>query len=212
VSERNVRTAIIAPNIDYTIPIKYLVGKGHLEIYLEGEPLVKDVDYTEVGTNTYVSTKVQFKNTIPKEARIIFKRVVSSYIGDSMISRMSAEGWLKYATDAWTGLNTLVMSLGFDSLTKSINEDATAGAEVKTVPSNCGVGTRLLYRKVDASTNGVTINMPSGETVTRANLTVLTLTSKHDFWEIEKISNTVWVLRDGIESYTSTQDKWQRNK
>ena len=210
VSERNVRTAVIDPNVDYTIPIKYLVGKGHLEIYIEGEPLVKDVDYTEVGTSTYVSTKVQFKNTIPKEARIAFKRVVSSYIGDSMISRMSAEGWLKYATDAWTGLNTLVMSLGFDSLTKSINVDATAGAVVKTVPSNCGVGTRLLYRKIDASANGVTINMPSGETITRANLAAVTLTSQDDEWELEKVTNTRWILKSGSESGYNTTQKWKR--
>ena len=109
VSERNVRTAVIAPNVDYTIPIKYLVGNGHLEIYLEGEPLVKDVDYIEVGTNTYVSTKIQFKNTIPKEARITFKRVVSSYIGDSMISRMSAEGWLKYMNEAYNDMDDLIL-------------------------------------------------------------------------------------------------------
>ena len=108
VSERNVRTAVIAPNVDYTIPIKYLVGNGHLEIYLEGEPLVKDVDYIEVGTNTYVSTKIQFKNTIPKEARITFKRVVSSYIGDSMISRMSTEGWLKYMNEAYNDMDDLI--------------------------------------------------------------------------------------------------------
>lgn len=200
VSEKNTRVDVIAPNTDYTIPIGYLVGKGHLSIYLEGELLLKDIDYVEVGTSTYKSTKIQFKYTIPKEARLVFIRNVASYSGDSMITRLTSEVFLKYANDSWSGLNTLVTTLGFDNLTKSTNVDATSAAVVKTVPSNCKIGTRLLYRKVDSSTNLVTINMPSGETVSRASLTSLTLTSKHDWWEIEKITDTAWALCDGYES------------
>ena len=201
ISDRGVRTSVINADTDYELPFEYIIGRKHLEIHVEDELLIQDIDYVEdTLTAGYVSNKIQFKYAIPKEARLIFKRKVSTSEGDSRITRITKDLWLSYANLGWTGLNNLVSDLGFDTLTKSINVDATAGTVVKTIPSNCRIGTRLLYRKIDSSTNVVTINTPNGETVTKSNLTNTTLTSEGDFWEYEKISSTKWVLRDGFES------------
>ena len=74
-SERNTRADVIAPEVDYTIPVKYLVGHEHLDIYLEGELLTLGIDFEEIGTADYVSNTIQFKFSIPKEARLVFKRI-----------------------------------------------------------------------------------------------------------------------------------------
>lgn len=110
ISLANTRELDILADTDYTLPLAYLVGKDHLEIYLDGELLTKDTDYVEVGTDSYMSTTIQFKNTIPIESRLMFKRVVSSYMGDSMISRMSKESWMKYFEEAYSDFDNKILT------------------------------------------------------------------------------------------------------
>lgn len=50
----------IAENTDYIIPVNYTVGSDDLEIYWEGVLLIKDVNYTEVGTSGESSNIIQF--------------------------------------------------------------------------------------------------------------------------------------------------------
>ena len=87
VSERNVRATDILLNTDYTLPLKYTVGSGHLEVFYDDVQLLRGADFIEVGTLATVSDKIQFKNTIPKEARLIFKRDIAGKYDETMSAR-----------------------------------------------------------------------------------------------------------------------------
>lgn len=52
----------IQENTNYEIPLKYIVGNNSLLIYYEGEKLIKDVHYIEVGNNESISNIIQFKD------------------------------------------------------------------------------------------------------------------------------------------------------
>ncbi len=211
ISDRGVRSSVINADTNFTLPFEYIVGRKHLEIYVEDELLIQGVDYVEDTLTTgYASNKIQFKYAIPKEARLIFKRKVATSEGDSRITRITGELWLNYANKMWDGLNDMVASLGFDMLTKTINVDASAGTVNKTVKSGCRIGTKFLYRKTDNTTNKVTVNLPAGESITIDNLTSITLSTEMDFWEIEKVSDTKWVLISGHESVYVTGRYYRR--
>ena len=77
-SERNTRGSDTISGTDFALPLKYVVGSGHLHIYYDEVALVAGVDFTEVGTAGTVSNKIQFMNTIPNQARLIYKRVISN--------------------------------------------------------------------------------------------------------------------------------------
>ena len=87
VSERNTRGSDTMSGTDFTIPLKYVVGSGHLLIYYDEVALIANVDFIEVGTLGTVSNKIQFKNTIPKEARLIFKRDIAGKYDETMSAR-----------------------------------------------------------------------------------------------------------------------------
>jgi hypothetical protein len=87
VSDKNVRVTDITLDTNYTLPFKYVVGSGHLEIYLEEIALIRTIDFIEVGTLATVSDKIQFKSTIPKEARLIFRRNIASNLDETIVSR-----------------------------------------------------------------------------------------------------------------------------
>ena len=55
---------IITKDIDYTIPVKYVVGNKSLEIYHCGERLVLNKDYIEIGNTGTISQLIQFKENI----------------------------------------------------------------------------------------------------------------------------------------------------
>lgn len=55
-------TETIAENTDYEIPCYYKVGNNSLDIFYQGENLIKDVHYKEVGTAGTISNKIQFYN------------------------------------------------------------------------------------------------------------------------------------------------------
>ena len=86
-SERNTRGSDTISGTDFTLPLKYVVGSGHLHIYYDEVALVAGVDFTEVGTAGTVSNKIQFTNTIPKEARLIFKRDIAGKYDETMSAR-----------------------------------------------------------------------------------------------------------------------------
>ena len=86
-SERNTRTDDILLNTDYTLPLYYVVGSGHLEIFYDDIQLLRGADFVEVGTLANTSNKIQFKNTIPKEARLIFKRDIAGKYDETMAAR-----------------------------------------------------------------------------------------------------------------------------
>ena len=87
VSDRNTRGSDITAATDYTLPLKYVVGSGHLHIYYDDIILVAGVDFTEVGTNATVSNKIQFTNSIANQARLIFKRVISNKFDETVTAR-----------------------------------------------------------------------------------------------------------------------------
>ena len=87
VSDRNTRGVDITAATDYTLPLKYVVGSGHLHIYYDDIILVAGVDFTEVGTNATVSNKIQFTNSIANQARLIFKRVISNKFDETVTAR-----------------------------------------------------------------------------------------------------------------------------
>ena len=86
-SERNTRTDDILLNTDYILPLYYVVGSGHLEIFYDDIQLLRGADFVEVGTLANTSNKIQFKNTIPKEARLIFKRDIAGKYDETMAAR-----------------------------------------------------------------------------------------------------------------------------
>ena len=55
-------TETIAENTDYEIPCYYKVGNNSLDVFYQGENLIKDVHYKEVGTAGTISNKIQFYN------------------------------------------------------------------------------------------------------------------------------------------------------
>ena len=99
-SDVNTRAEDIVALADYILPFKYLVNHNHLDVYLEDEILIKGVDYTEVGTADYVSETIKFTNTIPKQAKLIFRRNIATPADDAVLSRMSKDVLTKYATEA----------------------------------------------------------------------------------------------------------------
>ena len=182
ISLANTRELDILADTDYTLPLEYLVGKGHLEIYLDGELLVKDTDYAEVGTDSYMSTTIQFKNTIPIESRLMFKRVVSSYIGDSMISRMSKESWMKYFEEAYSDFDNKIKEVGLTLVKNRTPEVINITSTTKTLQEleiNKPVGYQYLVRKIGAGTNVIEIKIGDGtvEKISKSGLTLLRINS-----------------------------------
>lgn len=55
-------TETIAENTDYEIPCYYKVGSNSLDIFYQGDNLIKDVHYKEVGAAGTISNKIQFYN------------------------------------------------------------------------------------------------------------------------------------------------------
>ena len=79
---------------------------------------MKGVDYTEVGTADYVSETIKFTNTIPKQAKLIFRRNIATPADDAVLSRMSKDVLTKYATEAGY---TLVKTKVFTGTSPSVN-------------------------------------------------------------------------------------------
>ena len=77
VSGRDTRGAVIAADVDYTIPLEYTFGKQELSIYVEGTKLTS-TDFIEVGTDGVLSSKVQFKNAIMVGSEIEYVREVNN--------------------------------------------------------------------------------------------------------------------------------------
>lgn len=66
-------TQVITQNTNYTVPQKYTVGKNDMWIYFEGMLLIKDENYTEVGTDGVESTTIQFKDwDVPERSKLEF--------------------------------------------------------------------------------------------------------------------------------------------
>lgn len=55
---------LITKDVDYSIPVKYIVGSKSLEIFHCGEKLVLNKDYIEIGNTGTVSQLIQFKGNI----------------------------------------------------------------------------------------------------------------------------------------------------
>lgn len=53
-------TETIAENTDYEIPCYYKVGNNSLDVFYQGENLIKDVHYKEIGNEGTISNKIQF--------------------------------------------------------------------------------------------------------------------------------------------------------
>ncbi len=187
-SERNTRTDDILPNTDYVLPFKYIIDNKHLEIYLEGELLTNGIDYIEDAlTVGYVSDKIQFKNTIPKQARIIFRRTLSSIIENAIIARTSKDVVGEYI-----------------GLTFNIGDNTKL---VFNIPPNLPIGTKRTVRKTFDTNEVITLNVMEDEFIVDATRKSLTLNSTGDFWVLEKITDTRWDVIDGRE----TGNKFVRN-
>lgn len=55
-------TETISKNTNYAVPQKYCVGKNDLWIFFEGNLLIKDENYIEIGADGEESTIIQFKD------------------------------------------------------------------------------------------------------------------------------------------------------
>ena len=53
-------TVKINQNTDYTVPQSYIVGENNMFILYEGNVLIKDINYKEIGTKDQESTTIQF--------------------------------------------------------------------------------------------------------------------------------------------------------
>ena len=178
VSDRNSRVANVEPNVDYELPFKYIIGNKHLEIYFEGELLTKGIDYEEdVLTEGYVSNKIQFKNSIPKQARLVFRRTLSSIIENAIIARTS-----KDVVGEYIGLTFNV-------------EDNTK--TTFNIAPNLPLGTKRTIRKVFDTSEEITISTMEDEFIAEPTRKTLTLTSRGDFWTVVKVTDTRWDIEAG---------------
>lgn len=60
----------IEENGEYTLTNSYTVGTGNLDVLYEGELLVLNEHYEEVGTSNTTSTKINFKFKVPENSLI----------------------------------------------------------------------------------------------------------------------------------------------
>ena len=213
ISDRGERSSVIDADTDYELPFEYIIGRKHLELYVEDELLIRGIDYVEdTLTNGYVSNKIQFKHTIPKEARLIFKRKVATSEGDSRITRITGELWLKFLDTAYTDFDTKLKNTGLSIVTNNVpNVTNITNNDITTfkVPKNKPVGYRVLVRKAHSGANLVTITTEdTAEKFTYALLASLTLTSDGDYWELEKVTDTRWDLIAGQEKGTNDNGNW----
>lgn len=214
VSDRGVRTSDITAATNYTIPFKYLVGKKHLEIFLEDELLINGVDYTEVGTVGYAVNVIKFTNTIPKEARVIFRRLVSSADGDSRISRITKDVWLNYLALGYSEFDAKVLTSGLSLVsnrTPNVTNITDNAVTTFVIPKDKQIGYRIKVRKAHAGTAVITISCETAtEKFTPSLFSSLTLTSDGDYWELEKVTATRWDLVEGYEKGSNTNGKYTK--
>lgn len=214
VSDRGVRTSDITAATNYTIPFKYLVGKKHLEIFLEDELLINGVDYTEVGTTGYAVNVIKFTNTIPKEARVIFRRIVSSADGDSRISRITKDVWLNYLALGYSEFDAKVLTSGLSLVsnrTPNVTNITDNAVTTFVIPKDKQIGYRIKVRKAHAGTAVITISCETAtEKFTPSLFSSLTLTSDGDYWELEKVTATRWDLVEGYEKGSNTNGKYTK--
>jgi hypothetical protein len=123
ISDRGVRSSVIDADTDYELPFEYIVGRKHLEIYIEDELLIQNIDYIEDDiTEGYVSNKIQFKNIIPKEARIIFERKVATAEGDSRITRITGDLWMKFLDTMYDDVDTMINTRGLNIINRLLGD------------------------------------------------------------------------------------------
>lgn len=217
ISDRNTRATVINSDVDYVLPFEYVVGRKHLEIYIEDELLIQDIDYIEDDiTMGYVSNKIQFKNVIPKEARIVFKRKVATVEGDSRITRITGELWMKFLDTMYSDFDTKLKDTGLSAINNRVpNVTNITDNNITTfkVPKDKPIGYRVLVRKAHVGAATITISAENtSEKFTYALLTSLTLTSDGDYWELEKVTDTRWDLVGGKESYIkNTKEMFFKN-
>ena len=178
VSNRNTRVDNIEPDTDYVLPFKYIIGNKHLEIYFEGELLTEGIDYVEdTLTVGYVTDKIQFKNSIPKQARLVYRRTLSSIIENAIIARTS-----KDVVGEYIGLTVNIE-----------NNTQTAFSIAPNLP----IGTKRTIRKVFGTAEEITINVMEDEFIVEPTRKSLTLTSRGDFWTLVKVTDTRWDIEAG---------------
>ena len=108
---------------------------------------------------------------------------------------------------------------GFLAKTTTVTEDYTIESDISTVnvdaasatitlPAATLVGRRVTVRKISASAGTVTINRAGADTITRAALTAVTLTSNGDFWTLECVASGRWELVDGYETGSNANGKY----
>lgn len=80
--------------------------------------LVAGVDFTEVGTAGTVSNKIQFSNTIPNQARLIYKRVISNKFDEQTTGKrgITIQKDSLTQTTTWKVHNLKMVDFNMDSL------------------------------------------------------------------------------------------------
>jgi hypothetical protein len=78
--------------------------------------------------------------------------------------------------------------------------NVNTGTATITIPESLPMGHTVTIRKISSTAGTVTIASSGSDTITRASLTSVTLTSDGDFWSLQKASATRWDIVDGIES------------
>lgn len=82
--------------------------------------------------------------------------------------------------------------------------DSSGGAVTITLPDLAtAIGRDFVIRKISSDSNTVTIQRAGTDTITRAGLTSVTLTSDGDWWKLHA-GSTRWELVDGVEVIPTT--------
>lgn len=76
-SEAYARQAVIEADTLYQVP-EYVVGAGHLQVFLDGLECVLGETYLEVGASGNTSTHITFEDNIPTSFRITAKAPVAA--------------------------------------------------------------------------------------------------------------------------------------
>lgn len=89
---------------------------------------------------------------------------------------------------------------------RTVNMEVATGTY--NVPS-CDIGTRITIRKLNADeTQAITINTPSGETITRSALTSIVIYGNGGNWTIEKVTATRWEIIAGSDRASNANGNW----
>ena len=115
------------------------------------------------------------------------------------------EAWRSTVTV--TGNHTVESPPAYGTSIVNVN----AATATITIPEGVPIGGRIHVRKIHETQGAVTIQFSGSDTVTRANLSSVTLNAQDDNWVIERVTGTRSVLVAGVESGENGDGFWTLN-